>query len=421
MRVDGPRGPHEPPVPHRAVILIYSAACHFLLFVMVMRSPVQPAGLPLQLRVLTILSFSVSLLSNIVNARTALTYFLFFRTAFITLAIALFEGSRLEFEVLLLMPFILETANRNSGVIEFFILALTLSFAAVFDCLRLLPSGLAAALLHSATILIISASVLLVTILLSRGRRSLLEAREQVRRLKDAINNLSSANRDFQNYAELSKSQSADEERNRITRDMHDLVGYALTNIIMLMNAARIFLSESPARLAEAGEIVSQTRSQADAALRESRRILYQLRSEPGGGPVGLQALASLAKAFSETTHIRVDFFYGNLPMSYGEWIDSAIYHVVQEGLTNAIKHGRADRITISLWETNTEIAISVRDNGAGADKVQEGIGLRGMKERLSQFGGSITAHGENYGFVLIARIPLESVREIKDHDYGPD
>jgi signal transduction histidine kinase len=411
----------HPPAPHRAFIFTYSTVCHSLLFGIASVISFQSAAFLLQLQVLIVLSFLSSLASTFVNVRRAFAYFQVSRAAFIALAVALLEGSQLEIEILLLMPFVLEIPNRTLGVRQAIILALTLSFAAAFDCLRLLQNGIAAALLHSATVLLIAGPVLLMSILLSNSRRSFVEAREHVSRLDDAILNLSNANKAFQNYAELSKSASAEEERNRITRDMHDLVGYALTNIIMLMNAAKIFISETPQRSAEALEIVAQTREQADSALRESRRILYQLRSEGSGGSVGLQALAGLAEAFSQTTRIKVDFSYGNLPMSYGEWVDSTIYHIVQEGLTNAIRHGLANRITISLWETENDITISVRDNGAGAAKIQEGIGLSGMRERLSRFGGSIDAHGEAYGFLLIARIPLEAVRRIKDDTHGPD
>lgn len=388
---------------------------------MVLGSRAQPESFAQQVRFLAILALFLSLVSSLFNSRRVVAYCQTFRALLIGLTVVVLGGDHLIMEILLLMPFILESRNRRFLSREGITLALTLAFTISFDCLQLLHISILDGVIHSTVILATTGPTFLINSLLSSNQYSLAESRERTTRLGYAIKNLSSANKAFQNYAELSKSMSAEEERNRITRDMHDLVGYALTNIIMLMNAAKIFISETPERLAEAREVVAQTRDQADSALQESRRILYQLRSEESGGPVGLQALAALAKAFTETMRISVDFFYGNLPMSYGEWIDNAIYHCVQEGLTNAIKHGLADKITISLWETDKDITISVRDNGAGADKIQEGIGLRGMRERLSQFGGSINAHGEVYGFVLIARIPLEAVRGIKDYNYGQD
>jgi signal transduction histidine kinase len=298
-------------------------------------------------------------------------------------------------------------------------LVLTLSFTVAFDCRQVLHGSILEGVIHSTVILAITVPTFLISSLLSRSQYSLAENRERTKRLGYAIENLSKVNKDLQDYAELSKSVSAEEERNRITRDMHDLVGYALTNVIMLMNATRAVLSDKPDRLPEAMQMVEQTRAQAEDALQEARQILYQLRAVASNDPIGLQALARLVKVFSQITHIEVSFHYGNLPMSNGERIDKTVYQIVQEGLTNVVRHGKADRITISLWQTEEDILVSVRDNGTGAYMLREGIGLKGMRERLSLLRGDVDAHAEPYGFVLTARIPVGAATATKDGDVG--
>ena len=386
---------------------------------MVLGSRAQPESFAQQVRFLAILALFLSLVSSLFNSRRVVAYCQTFRALLIGLTVVVLGGDHLIMEILLLMPFILESRNRRFLSREGITLALTLAFTISFDCLQLLHISILDGVIHSTVILAITGPTFLINSLLSSNQYSLAESRERTTRLGYAIENLSKVNKDLQDYAESSRSLSAEEERNRITRDMHDLVGYALTNVIMLMNATKAVLSDKPERSPEAMQMVEQTREQAENALQEARRILYQLRAVARNGPIGLQALAELLKVFSQTTHINVDFHYGNLPMSYGERIDQTIYQVVQEGLTNVVRHGKADRVTVSLWQTEEDILVSVRDNGAGAQKLYEGIGLKGMRERLSVLGGSVDAHAEPYGFVLRACIPARAASEARDGDIG--
>jgi signal transduction histidine kinase len=408
--------------PDHIFVLAYSTICHFILALTVINFPVaNDSDIPQQLIILTIASFILSLMSGLAQSRTTIAYSRIFRMTSIILTVALLKGSRADMEILFLLPLIVETVNKPLRLIEGIALALVLAFVSVFDFVLLIPNGVLGAIIHIAIIATIVFPVPILTVSLTRVSGRLADDREQIERLQTAIINLTNKNIAFQDYVEVSKTRSAEEERNRITRDLHDLVGHALTNIIMLMNATRIILPEVPGRLGEASEMVQQAKDQADSALQECRKILYELRATKLEGPTGLQALAALAKSFSETTHVDVTLSFGNISTSCGEWIDNVIYRIVQEGLTNAIKHGKADKIVVSLWNEGKNVNVSVRDNGVGAGEIVEGIGLKGMRERIAEFNGSLDIQGNtDSGFLLVASIPLEAAAKMGGDSYEP-
>jgi signal transduction histidine kinase len=238
-------------------------------------------------------------------------------------------------------------------------------------------------------------------------RERLVESDRTVGELKGAVVNLSTANRNYQAYSQSLESKSASAERSRITRDLHDTVGYALTNIIVMMDAAKVMGGSGSGALAQ---LLEDARTHAEDALQETREILYRLRSLREIPAEGLRAIAQLVQAFREATGVSVQVNYGNVPFSFGREIDGTVFRCVQEGLTNAFRHGRATEVVVHLWQRESEIALTVRDNGSGAAEVADGIGFAGMKERLAALGGALEAANAPGGFELRATIPFKSM-----------
>jgi len=240
-------------------------------------------------------------------------------------------------------------------------------------------------------------------------RENVVSDSDEIKTLKLAIDNLSNANKQLQIYADNLESESTEKERNRITRELHDAVGYALTNVIIMMDAGKLLLRRSPEELSE---MMEKIRSQTEQALNETRQILHRLRDVRSCRPEGLPAITHLIGCFQGATSIKVEFHPGNLPRSLGTRIDSALFRLVQEGLTNAFRHGKADHIRILFWAADGEIRISIWDNGrsksAGA-AIKEGIGLSGMRERFASLGGAIYPHFRPDGFELEATIPYKT------------
>jgi signal transduction histidine kinase len=239
-----------------------------------------------------------------------------------------------------------------------------------------------------------------------RWREALAVRMDDLARSEETVRSLMKANLDFQMYANNIESESTVKERNRITRELHDMIGYSLTNVIVMMKAGKVVARKNPRELDTLFEKVG---SQAEEALDRTRQILHLLRDTQGSEYIGLQAVSRLVRNFGSATHIETEVSFGNLDMSMGRNLDTVIFHIVQEGLTNAFRHGKATKIRVVLWHTESEILITVHDNGRGIDSgaaVNDGIGFTGMRERLSVYGGSIEPRNVADGFELRAVIP---------------
>jgi signal transduction histidine kinase len=188
---------------------------------------------------------------------------------------------------------------------------------------------------------------------------------------------------------------------------LHDTVGYTLMNIIALQKAA---FELSRLDSDEARGFISQTISQAEQGLKETRIALRVLRERAPDAPSLPDAVNRLVRAFDHT-HIRIVPHYGNLRQSYGTEVDQAIFKFIQEAITNAIKHGNATQIDISFWNAEGRLEAVVRDDGDGmipGERLQEGLGMKGMHERVEELGGEIFTGNTMNGFRIRASLPLQ-------------
>ena len=244
--------------------------------------------------------------------------------------------------------------------------------------------------------------------LLTIFREMVVRLSEREEQLELSLVSLEQANRSYQDYAEKVEHLSEDKERNRITREIHDTIGYALTNIGMLLQAGKAVARKDPDRL---HELLDSAREQVKTALQESRNILHKLRAPPRTQALyGLDSVQRLARSLTEATGIEVDVSFGNIQSGFGPRVDSAVFRLVQEGITNAIKHGLARKIRISYWLTRDELRVRISDDGVGSPEVAEGIGFAGMRERFAALGGRIEAANAVDGFVLTAHVPIGAI-----------
>jgi len=227
----------------------------------------------------------------------------------------------------------------------------------------------------------------------------------QLERLDEAIRELTSANLSFQNLAYTAQERAAEEERKRITREIHDAIGYALTNLIMTMEAC---LRLAPKEATALRELLSRAREESQTGLNETRKALHVLRRWVPERAKGLAAIQRLVNFFSKATGMAVKVDYYNASLSFGEDKDIVIYRMIQEGLTNAFRHGHASLVNVKFWKEEGSVTVTVWDNGVGGEGIKEGIGLQGMRERVELLGGSLSVARKVDGFQLSIRIPLE-------------
>lgn len=191
------------------------------------------------------------------------------------------------------------------------------------------------------------------------------------------------------------------EERNRLSRELHDTVGYAYTSIIMGMEALR-------------SELATDTGTQRlDSLLELGRKSIGEVRNylhQMESGQQSLSLVLSLQKLgdeFQEHAQVGVNFFaYGEeYPLS--RQAKMTFIRCLQESLTNAVRHGQATGITVTLQFAQQYTRLEVRDNGRGMEEWREGFGMNAMKERAMNLQGQVSVYTKpGDGTLVVCNLP---------------
>jgi signal transduction histidine kinase len=200
------------------------------------------------------------------------------------------------------------------------------------------------------------------------------------------------------------------EERARIARELHDVVAHAVSVMVLQVGAVRHKL---PAELEDDADALRRVEQTGRTALTEMRRLLSAMRADSDEAELspqpGLDMLDPLLEEVGRAglpAELHVEGQRYPLPRA----ADLSAYRIVQEGLTNALKHARASRADVTLRYEPRELRIEVRDDGSGGTRSDGmGHGLVGIRERVKIYGGEMTAGpaAGGGGFVLEARLPL--------------
>ena len=235
------------------------------------------------------------------------------------------------------------------------------------------------------------------------------QALAEVAHLKEGVQQVVQANVGFQEWAASVEQSSTRRERLRITREIHDIVGYTLTNQTMVLQAAAVLLDRDHARLRE---LLESAEESARSGLQEVRAALRQLRIGAERPAAFLNRLHQLCRTFEQATEVHVELSGAQTPDLVPPELELVLYRLIQEGLTNAFLHGRATRVSVGLTVDDENLRVHIADNGTGAEVVTEGIGLTGMRERLAQFGGTLTYDSGSSGFTVWALVPRTAFKE---------
>ena len=215
---------------------------------------------------------------------------------------------------------------------------------------------------------------------------------------------LAEANRHLSDYAQQVKELTLTQERNRLAREIHDGLGHSLTTINMQIKAAEamIDLDNQKARhmMADAEEMSTQ-------ALVDVRNSVYALRvDEKESG-----SLEERIRKLISSTNIKgidIGFTIEGVRRSVTPQVDLTLFRACQEGINNAIKYSNADKLIITLtFLDSNEIKLVISDNGSGAEEIQSGFGLIGIRERVRLLNGKVdvsTASGQ--GFTITILLP---------------
>lgn len=200
------------------------------------------------------------------------------------------------------------------------------------------------------------------------------------------------------------------EERARIARELHDIVAHAVSVMVLQVGAVRHKLSED---LADESDALRGVEGAGRTALAEMRRLLAAMRDDGDdlelGPQPGLDSVGSLV-AEVERAGLPVGLHLEGEAAPLPRAIELSAYRIVQEALTNALKHAHAHRADVTLRYGPDDLRIEVRDDGSGGGATSNGpgYGLVGVRERVKIYGGTMTAGAApEGGFVLDATLPL--------------
>jgi len=233
-----------------------------------------------------------------------------------------------------------------------------------------------------------------------------------VRTWQRAIRSRAQATRAVDEQRAAERSIVIEQERNRIARDMHDVVAHSLAVVIAQADGARYVRAADPGAVDTALSAISST---AREALADVRVLLAQLRRDEVGGPQPV--LADLARLVEQmrSAGLRVSWDEEGTPVALGSGAQLAVYRIMQEALTNALRHGAPDtEVIASLNWSEAGVALIV-DNATPAEASPEapadvGHGLPGMRERALLAGGTLTIETQPGRFRVSAWIPAASI-----------
>ncbi|WP_152394545.1 sensor histidine kinase [Paenibacillus guangzhouensis] len=197
------------------------------------------------------------------------------------------------------------------------------------------------------------------------------------------------------------------EERTRIARDIHDSIGHGLTSVIVQLQALPYMIK---ANTAEADATLSNVLDVARNCLTEVRTVVHQMAIDDAG--LGLLALKSLINSVQEQSGLQITL---NVKGDVTPWkadVSELLYRVLQESLTNAIRHAKATHVHVSVNEQPEKITMRIQDNGSwtGDAPPSPGFGINGMRERCECAGGSFFMRTNHpHGLALIATIPVDN------------
>jgi signal transduction histidine kinase len=203
------------------------------------------------------------------------------------------------------------------------------------------------------------------------------------------------------------------DERSRIARELHDIVAHNVSTMVVQAGAGRRVVVRDPSR---AGEAFASIENAGRQALAEMRRLLGILRTDSEGLALAPQpSLAHLDDLLDRVreTGLPVELTVVGEPHQLPAGIDVSAYRIIQEGLTNTIKHAGQARAEVVVRYGERDLGLEVVDDGRGSDGVANGgrggHGLVGMRERVTLYGGSLeTGSLREGGYAVRARLPVD-------------
>lgn len=211
-------------------------------------------------------------------------------------------------------------------------------------------------------------------------------------------------NHELENYAAVSEKIAEDKERKRLAREIHDTLGHALTGIAAGVDACIAMIDINPEATKKQLMVISKVVRQGIVDVRNSLNKLRPGALEQHGFK---GAIENMIEEFTSVSDLTISLDYRLDKVDFENTKEGILFRVIQESVTNAVRHGDATHIDISLYIEDNSLYLKIQDNGQGCEEIHYGFGLKQMKERLGMINGKVAYDG-HHGFLTIVTIPLQ-------------
>ena len=229
----------------------------------------------------------------------------------------------------------------------------------------------------------------------------ILSAITERHRIEEELRMASQANRELNSYLALSEKIAEDRERKRIAREIHDTLGHALTGISAGIDAVKVLVDIDTNRAKEQLNNVSVV---VRDGIRDVRGSLNKMRPGALENNTLKEALIKIIREYEAISNLEIHLRYewDNIDLDIAK--EDIVFRVIQESITNSVRHGHAKTIWIELLEKESYV-MTIQDDGVGFDELHYGYGLKQMQERLMIIGGSVRFENRD-GFYTYIEIP---------------
>ena len=229
----------------------------------------------------------------------------------------------------------------------------------------------------------------------------ILSAITERHRIEEELRMASQANRELNSYLALSEKIAEDRERKRIAREIHDTLGHALTGISAGIDAVKVLVDIDTNRAKEQLNNVSVV---VRDGIRDVRGSLNKMRPGALENNTLKEALIKIIREYEAISNLEIHLRYewDNIDLDIAK--EDIVFRVIQESITNSVRHGHAKTIWIELLEEESYV-MTIQDDGVGFDELHYGYGLKQMQERLMIIGGNVRFENRD-GFYTYIEIP---------------
>lgn len=242
---------------------------------------------------------------------------------------------------------------------------------------------------------------------ISRLYKTKLEAQSLYDKLRVSEEKLIEANNELEVYVHSIEEVTLLKERNRISREIHDSVGHALSTAMIQLSAMEAIANKENSKLKG---MANNLREFINESFQDVKRAVRELKPDEYENFQGLLRIQEVCSNFQKMSGIEVKTI-----ISKGNWVLNSkqinhLYRITQEVLSNSLRHGKATKVNIIMNFTNDDFLMSFSDNGIGTDNiVDSGVGLKSIKERASEMNGIVNMKSSlNNGFFIKITIPKE-------------